>query len=91
MKEEDSDDCQGDCCFSQSRDPSLGACYLLCGGAHTATVILVCVVGITEQSIIDGSSAFDLSGQTQSQCELTVRNKRLLRLIDSGVHMCVCV
>lgn len=59
---------------SQSCDPLLGTYYLLRGGVHAATGVLACVVGITEQSIIDGSSAFDLSGQTQSQCELTVRN-----------------
>lgn len=47
--------------------------------------------GITEQSIIEGSSAFDFSGQTKSQCELTVGDDRLLDLADSGVCACVCV
>lgn len=34
-----------------------------------------CYCGITEQSITGGSFAFDFSGQTQPQCELTVGNK----------------
>lgn len=60
---------------------------MLCGGTHTETVILVCFVRISEQSIIDSGSAFDLSGQTQPQCELTVRNKRQL----ADTEVCVCM
>lgn len=47
--------------------------------------MLFCYCGITEQSITEGSFAFDLSGQTQSQCELTVGNRRLLDPVVSRV------
>lgn len=46
------------------------------------------VVSFSEQSITDGSSAFDPCEQTRLQCELTVRNKRLLGRADSGVCSC---
>lgn len=54
-------------------------------------MILVCVVlFLWNYRAINhrGKFRFDLSGQTQSQCELTVGNKRLLVPADSGV---VCV
>lgn len=47
-----------------------------------------CYCGITEQSITGGSFAFDFSGQTQPQCELTVGNKTAVcvgRLVNNVV------
>lgn len=71
------DDRQGDC-LRQSCDPYVGSCYLLCDGANADHCVRVCVcfgvVSFSEQSIIDAGSAFDLSGQTCPQCELTAGN-----------------
>lgn len=70
------DDHPGDCCFSQSHDPTPGAPYQFCGGAHTETVISVSAVNISQQSIIDDGSAFDPAGQTRPQRELTGTNNK---------------
>lgn len=45
-----------------------------CVTAPTRTTPCLCVVGFSGQSIIGAGSAFDLSGQTCPECELTGAN-----------------
>lgn len=92
LKEGVGDDRQGNCCFGQSWDLSLGARYLLCGGAHASAVIFVCgYFGISNQSLRAALLLTSVDKHSLSVSSLSGIKDYPVWQIQECVHVCVLV